>query len=171
VLDRADDREDTLVDRAQRVAERREIGHAFALVRLDGSKHVVERQEHLEGQCFADRPRVLARLPDREVDRVRVALVGEERVQVGHREWREGRDFARELRRRKDLEHVLPRRLRQIFGEPLRLAREVLGDQQEPRDVLGPLEVAPHPVERVRHARQHQALFSASTQVSLLPPP
>ncbi len=49
VLDRADDREDPLVDRAQRVAERRQIGHAFALVHLDGPKHLVERQEHLEG--------------------------------------------------------------------------------------------------------------------------
>jgi hypothetical protein len=56
-------------------------------------------------------------------------------------------------------------------ASPLRLGREVLGDQQQPRDVLGAFEVAPHPVQRVGDAGEHQALREASTQVSLLPPP
>src|SRR5436190_1742937 len=56
-------------------------------------------------------------------------------------------------------------------GMPLRLGREVLGDQEQARDVLGALEIPAHPVERVGHAGEHQASLAASTQVSLLPPP
>ena len=171
VLDRAHDREDPLVDRSERVAERGEIRHALALVRLHRAEHLVERQEDLEGQCFANRPRVLARLPDREVDRVGVGLVGEERGEVGHRQRRERGDLARELRRGEDLEHVLPRGLGQIFREPLGLGREVFSHEQKPGDVFCSLQVPPHPIQRVGNAGEHQAFLSARTQVSLLPPP
>jgi hypothetical protein len=106
------------------------------------------------------------------VDRVGVLDVEEERGQIGQRERRERRHRARELCRRQHGEQVFPCRLRHRLLESLRLCREVLGHEQQARDVLGALDVPPHPVNRVGDARQHQPLRrGASTQVSLLPPP
>ena len=78
-----------------------------------------------------------------------------DQVRLGHRRERRGR--RRHLGRREDGQQVLPGRLGDLLGQPLRLRREVLGDQQQSRDVLRALEIAPHPVERVGDAREHQA--------------
>ena len=171
MLDRPDDREDPFMGGAERVAERGEVWHPLPLVDLERPKGFVQRQEDLERQRLAHGTRVLPRLPDREENRIGIRLVGEEGLEVRNREGGERGDFARQLRRGKDGEHVFPGCLREVLRESLRLGRKVLRDQEQPRDVFGALEIPPHPVERVRDAGKHQPPFEASTQVSLLPPP
>ena len=70
-----------------------------------------------------------------------------------------------------DRAQLAPLRPGDVLVEAQDLAAHLLGDDQEPRDVLRPLEIAPHPVERVGDPGEDHGSRGASTQVSLLPPP
>ena len=68
-------------------------------------------------------------------------------------------------------QQVVPLRPGELLVEPEHLGGQLLGHQQQAGGVLGALEVAPHPVERVGDAGEDHGSRGASTQVSLLPPP
>ena len=70
----------------------------------------------------------------------------------------------------KDRLQIVPLGAGQVLVEPHHLGRHLLGDDEETGDVLRPLEVTPHPVERVGDPGEDHGSRGASTQVSLLPP-
>ena len=70
-----------------------------------------------------------------------------------------------------DRVQLAPLRPGHLLVEAHDLAAQLLGDDQEAGDVLRPLEIAPHPVERVGDPGEDHGSRGASTQVSLLPPP
>ncbi len=156
----------------QRAAEHRQVGDLAPGVALQLAVRVVQVDEHLDRQRLADAAGVVARLPERVQHGVRVAGIEGQPVGQGRRE-RLGRapDVGGQLGAGQDGLDLLPLGARQVLVEAGNLGGQLLGDQEQPGDVLAALEVAAHPVEAVRHAGEDHASRSASTQVSLLPPP
>ena len=152
----------------------RNVGGSAICRRLIGLEllvRLVQRDEHLDGQGLADGAGIVARLLEREEDRVGMARIDRQGVQGGlHQRPHAARGLAA-VAVGEDRVQLAPLRPGHLLVETHDLAAHLLGDDQEAGDVLRPLEIASHPVERVGDPGEDHGSRGASTQVSLLPPP
>jgi hypothetical protein len=126
---------------------------------------LVDRLPHLEGNLVADHPGVLARRKDARENRIRVAPV--EREEVRHAAAISfAVAFFEPLLVARRGEDRAPMLLDRAIVEALEIEQELEIDVEQPREVFGPLDVAAHPVERVRDPREHHGRLRAEERRS-----
>ena len=132
----------------------------------DPEAELVDRAPRFRRHDVARRAHALSRERERRPNRARVVAVRDEEA-LGGVDGRARMHLAVQIGAARDLHDHVPREAR--------LARQVEHQiavhAREPRRRLGALEIARGPVEALGDARQEAHRFTATIQVSLLPPP